>query len=80
MLPFIATSVTNIPRFLDLYRQLTVGSTVKMSKPTSVTGSESEFEFIETPKPTPPTFEKEEDCGVRTTKVCWTHPAESWCF
>lgn len=41
-----------------------------MSKPTSVTGSESEFEFIETPKPTAPTFEKEEDCGVRTTKVC----------
>ncbi|KAL7934520.1 cyclopropane-fatty-acyl-phospholipid synthase [Trichoderma chlorosporum] len=39
-----------------------------MSKPTSVTGSESEFEFIETPKPTAPTFEKEEDCGVRTTK------------
>jgi hypothetical protein len=40
-----------------------------MSKPTSVTGSESEFEFIETPKATPPTFEKDEDCGVRTTKV-----------
>lgn len=42
-----------------------------MSKPTSVTGSESEFEFIETPKPTAPTFEKDEDCGVRTTKVCF---------
>ena len=40
-----------------------------MSKPTSVTGSESEFEFIETPKAEPPSFGKEEDCGVRTTKV-----------
>lgn len=40
-----------------------------MSKPTSLNGSESEFEFIETPKASPPSFEKEEDCGVRTTKV-----------
>ncbi|KAK3374890.1 S-adenosyl-L-methionine-dependent methyltransferase [Podospora didyma] len=38
-----------------------------MSKPVSVNGSESEFEFIETPKVTAPTFEKVEDCGVRTT-------------
>ncbi|KAK1750640.1 S-adenosyl-L-methionine-dependent methyltransferase [Echria macrotheca] len=38
-----------------------------MSKPHSVTGSESEFEFIETPKAPTPTFEKFEECGVRTT-------------
>jgi cyclopropane fatty-acyl-phospholipid synthase-like methyltransferase len=38
-----------------------------MSKPTSVNGSESEFEFIETPKAPTPTFEKPEECGVRTT-------------
>jgi hypothetical protein len=37
-----------------------------MSK--SATGSESEFEFIETPKAQTPT-EKVEDCGVRTTSV-----------
>ncbi|TAQ83487.1 hypothetical protein B7494_g8189 [Chlorociboria aeruginascens] len=37
------------------------------SKPHSVNGSESEFEFIETPKAPTPTFEKFEDCGVRTT-------------
>ncbi|EFY84331.1 cyclopropane-fatty-acyl-phospholipid synthase, putative [Metarhizium acridum CQMa 102] len=39
-----------------------------MSKATSLNGSDSEFEFIETPKATPPSFEKEENCGVRTTK------------
>ncbi|OAQ67952.1 cyclopropane-fatty-acyl-phospholipid synthase [Pochonia chlamydosporia 170] len=39
-----------------------------MSKPTSLNGSESEFEFIETPKASPPSLEKEEECGVRTTK------------
>ena len=39
------------------------------SKPQSVNGSESEFEFIETPKAPTPTFEKFEDCGVRTTSV-----------
>ncbi|KAG5987430.1 Sphingolipid C9-methyltransferase 2 [Claviceps pusilla] len=39
-----------------------------MSKPTSLTGSESEFEFIETPKANPPVLDKDEDCGVRTTK------------
>jgi hypothetical protein len=44
---------------------------LSMSKPTSVTGSESEFEFVETPKAGPPTFEKDEDCGVKTTKVCF---------
>ncbi|KUJ07880.1 S-adenosyl-L-methionine-dependent methyltransferase [Mollisia scopiformis] len=37
------------------------------SKPQSVNGSESEFEFIETPKAPTPTFEKFEDCGVKTT-------------
>ncbi|KAI6248623.1 Sphingolipid C9-methyltransferase 2 [Erysiphe necator] len=36
-------------------------------KALSVNGSESEFEFIETPKAPTPTFEKFEDCGVRTT-------------
>src|SRR5699024_1040233 len=41
-----------------------------MSKSTSLNGSDSEFEFVETPKATPPSFDKEEDCGVRTTKVC----------
>ncbi|OAA56647.1 cyclopropane-fatty-acyl-phospholipid synthase [Niveomyces insectorum RCEF 264] len=35
----------------------------------SKNGSESEFEFIETPKAPTPTFEKFEDCGVRTTSV-----------
>lgn len=42
-----------------------------MSKPQSANGSESEFEFIETPKAPTPTFEKFEDCGVRTTSVSW---------
>ncbi|KAI6711915.1 hypothetical protein PZA11_000863 [Diplocarpon coronariae] len=37
------------------------------SQPTSVNGSESEFEFIETPKAPTPTFEKFEECGVKTT-------------
>ena len=40
-----------------------------MSKPHSVNGSESEFEFIETPKAPTPSFEKFEDCGVKTTSV-----------
>ncbi len=41
-----------------------------MAKPQSANGSESEFEFIETPKAPTPTFEKvNEDCGVRTTSV-----------
>ncbi|KAL0930925.1 Sphingolipid C9-methyltransferase 1-like protein 1 [Colletotrichum truncatum] len=39
-----------------------------MSRPSSVNGSESSFEFIETPAAPTSTFEKEEDCGVRTTK------------
>lgn len=38
-----------------------------MSKPHSVNGSESEFEFIETPKAPISTFEKFEDCGAPTT-------------
>ncbi|KAK6080391.1 Sphingolipid C9-methyltransferase 1-like protein 1 [Seiridium cupressi] len=38
-----------------------------MSKPVSTNGSESEFEFVETPKAPTPTFEKFEECGVRTT-------------
>lgn len=42
---------------------------IMSSKPQSVNGSESEFEFIETPKAPTPTFEKFEDCGVRTTSV-----------
>ncbi|RDW68495.1 hypothetical protein BP5796_09152 [Coleophoma crateriformis] len=37
------------------------------SQSQSVNGSESEFEFIETPKAPTPTFEKFEDCGVKTT-------------
>lgn len=37
------------------------------SKAQSSHGSESEFEFIETPKAPTPTFEKFEDCGVKTT-------------
>lgn len=41
----------------------------KMSKPQSTNGSESEFEFIETPKAPTPSFEKFEECGVRTTSV-----------
>ena len=43
--------------------------TSRMSNPQSATGSESEFEFIETPKAPTPTFEKFEECGVRTTSV-----------
>ncbi|KAG6290482.1 Sphingolipid C9-methyltransferase 2 [Claviceps aff. purpurea] len=39
-----------------------------MSKPTSLTGSESEFEFIETPKATPPVLKEDGECGVRTTE------------
>jgi len=46
---------------------------VTMSKPHSVNGSESEFEFIETPKAPTPTFEKFEECGVRTTAVSQSH-------
>ncbi|RYO94395.1 hypothetical protein DL766_008944 [Monosporascus sp. MC13-8B] len=38
-----------------------------MSKPHSVNGSESEFEFVETPKAPTPTFEQPTNCGVRTT-------------
>jgi len=34
-----------------------------------VNGSESDFEFIETPKAHTPTFEKFEECGVKTTAV-----------
>ncbi|KAH6627602.1 S-adenosyl-L-methionine-dependent methyltransferase [Chaetomium tenue] len=40
-----------------------------MSKPQSTNGSESEFEFVETPRAPTPTFEKVEDCGVRTTSL-----------
>lgn len=39
------------------------------SKAQSVNGSESEFEFIETPKAHTPSFEKFEECGVKTTAV-----------
>ena len=39
------------------------------SNPQSTNGSESEFEFIETPKAPTPTFEKFEECGVKTTSV-----------
>lgn len=48
-----------------------------MSKPQSTNGSESEFEFIETPKAPTPSLEKFEECGVRTTSVrlCQTCPA-----
>ncbi|ETS76148.1 hypothetical protein PFICI_11535 [Pestalotiopsis fici W106-1] len=38
-----------------------------MSKPASANGSESDFEFVETPRAPTPAFEKSEDCGVRTT-------------
>ncbi|KAG6035722.1 Sphingolipid C9-methyltransferase 2 [Claviceps citrina] len=38
-----------------------------MSKPTSLNGSESEFEFIETPKAHPPFLPQDADCGARTT-------------
>lgn len=49
-----------------------------MSKPQSVNGSESEFEFIETPKAPTPTFEKFEDCGVKTTAVSTEYPLPSF--
>jgi hypothetical protein len=48
------------------------------SNPQSVNGSESEFEFIETPKAPTPTFEKFEPCGVRTTAVS-QHTAPKAC-
>jgi hypothetical protein len=35
--------------------------------------SESDFEFIETPKVHTPTFEKFEECGVKTTAVSLPH-------
>ncbi len=48
-----------------------------MAKPQSANGSESEFEFIETPKAPTPTFEKvDEDCGVRTTSVSTSETAD----
>jgi len=37
------------------------------SNPQSGNGSESDFEFIKTPKASTPTFEKFEECGVKTT-------------
>lgn len=40
-----------------------------MSKATSLNGSESEFEFIETPKAATPVLQEAQECGVRTTKV-----------
>lgn len=51
-----------------------------MSKPQSTNGSESEFEFIETPKAPTPSFEKFEECGVRTTSVRSSHPSLSLPF
>ena len=48
------------------------------SNPQSINGSESEFEFIETPKAPTPTFEKFEPCGVRTTAVSWWKKFQSF--
>jgi hypothetical protein len=45
-----------------------------MAKSLNGNGSESEFEFIETPKAPTPSFEKFEDCGVRTTSVSRRQP------
>ena len=46
-----------------------------MAKPNSTEARiESEFEFIETPKARPSTFEKFEDCGVPTTSVRYSGP------
>ncbi|RDA91944.1 hypothetical protein CP533_1310 [Ophiocordyceps camponoti-saundersi (nom. inval.)] len=39
-----------------------------MSKPTSLNGSESEFEFVDTPKASPPSFDKIDDCGYPSIK------------
>jgi hypothetical protein len=60
-------SIVELQRFalLDSIEKITIMS----SKSQSANGSESEFEFIETPKAPTPTFEKFEDCGVRTTSV-----------
>lgn len=41
--------------------------------PQTANGSESDFEFIETPKVHTPTFEKFEECGVKTTAVSLPH-------
>lgn len=42
------------------------------SDPISKHGSESDFEFIETPAVKASEFEKFEDCGVKTTSVSET--------
>lgn len=52
-----------------LSSQLYPRTAIMASNPQSVNGSESEFEFIETPKAPTPTFEKFEECGVKTTSV-----------
>jgi hypothetical protein len=50
----------------------TAESDATMAKSLNGNGSESEFEFIETPKAPTPSFEKFEDCGVPTTSVSLT--------
>lgn len=59
-----SSSPTYTIQFIQLGKAL-----IMPSNPQSVNGSESEFEFIETPKAPTPTFEKFEECGVKTTSV-----------
>jgi hypothetical protein len=40
-----------------------------MEKPLSANGTAPKFEFVQTPEAKAPTFEKAEECGVRTTSV-----------
>lgn len=67
---FTSSLHTHLPFAGDPLLQTPRGASVgNMSKPQSTNGSESEFEFIETPKAPTPSFEKFEECGVRTTSV-----------
>jgi hypothetical protein len=66
----IKTSLRIIER--DILSLIQLKTAIMSSKPQSVNGSESDFEFIETPKAPTPTFEKFEECGVKTTSVSST--------
>lgn len=43
----------------------------KMSKSSGLSGNDINFEFVKTPA-APQDFDKVEDCGVPTTRVCWS--------
>lgn len=66
-------TVTSPPVQLQAFglRTATVAAVANMSKPDAANGNGTalNFKFVETPKAGPFTFEKSEDCGVRTTSV-----------